>query len=313
VRMTFPSFVTRAVTRIAVGGLVAAAAIAIAALVMERTQLGADPGASRTRLRAEVEDEFAALARRLDAAVRGVTLDTETVRRAELGDAAATRLLFDRVAASAARENVSVTIYGGTNEPIAWIRRWEEVPPERLTGPASTFLAPSSQGLQLVRVQPFIEPSEPARHIAAIVAEVQLPRSDRTPLPGSAFSLETSIVPVALRPQFEGASDAGPDAFVVRSTTNEVLAAVTVSDADLQGARERIRDRSYAAELGLVAVVFLLIAGPLLDWRKLTHSAGTATMLTISIALLLVVARAISWIAIRKAGLAEFSLLPDAP
>ena len=51
VRMTFPSFVTRAVARIAIGGLVAAAAIAIAALVMERTQLGGDLGASRTRLR----------------------------------------------------------------------------------------------------------------------------------------------------------------------------------------------------------------------------------------------------------------------
>ena len=42
VRMTFPSFVTRAATRIAVGGLVAAAAIAVAALVIERTALGGD-------------------------------------------------------------------------------------------------------------------------------------------------------------------------------------------------------------------------------------------------------------------------------
>src|ERR1051325_4167352 len=113
VRMTFPSFVTRAVARIAIGGLVAAAAIAIAALVMERTQLGGDLGASRTRLRAEVEGEFAALANRLDAAVRDVTFDTETVRRAERGDAVPTRVLIDQVAASADRHKVSVTIYGG--------------------------------------------------------------------------------------------------------------------------------------------------------------------------------------------------------
>ena len=313
VRMTFPPFVTRALTRIAAGGLVAAAAIAIAALVMERTQLGGDLAASRTRLRAEVEGEFATLAGRLDAAVRDVTIETETVRRAERGDAVATRLLFDQVKASFDRNQVSVTIYGGTNEAIAWLGRSEDVPPERLTGPASTFLAQSSQGLRLVRVQPVVEASEPARHIAAIVAEAQLPQSDQRAVPGSEFSLETSIMPVALRLQFEGASDAGPDAFIIRSTKNELLAAVTVSDADLQRARARIRERWYAAELALAAIWILLLAGPLLDWRKLTRSAATATLLTISIALLLIVARAISWIAIRKAGLAEFSLLPDAP
>ena len=185
VRMTFPPFVTRALTRIAAGGLVAAAAIAIAALVMERTQLGGDLAASRTRLRAEVEGEFATLAGRLDAAVRDVTIETETVRRAERGDAVATRLLFDQVKASFDRNQVSVTIYGGTNEAIAWLGRSEDVPPERLTGPASTFLAQSSQGLRLVRVQPVVEASEPARHIAAIVAEAQLPQSDQRAVPGS--------------------------------------------------------------------------------------------------------------------------------
>ena len=83
VRMTFPSFVTRAATRIALGGLVMAAAIAVSAVVIERTQLGSDLAASRARLRAEVEGEFAALATRLDAAVRGISLDPETVRSAE--------------------------------------------------------------------------------------------------------------------------------------------------------------------------------------------------------------------------------------
>ena len=57
VRMPFPPFVTRAVIRIMLGGLVAAAAIAVAALVIERTQLGADLAASRARLRAEVEGD----------------------------------------------------------------------------------------------------------------------------------------------------------------------------------------------------------------------------------------------------------------
>ena len=309
VRMSFPSFVTRAATRIAVGGLVAAAAIAVAALVIERTALGGDLATSRARLRAEVEGEFAALTARLDQAVRAVTLDPDTLRRAERGDASATRVLFDQVAASGDRTDVAVTIYGATNQPVAWLGRSEV--DARLTGPAVTFLAPSSQGLQLVRVQPIIDPAEPARHIGAIVAEAPLPRAGDA-IPGSEFSLETSIVPVALRAQFEGAADAGPDAFIVRSPSNEPLAAVIVSDADLHAARLRIRDRLNAAELTLAALLVLLLAGPLLDWRRLTRSTAAATILTLAIAADLIAARAIAWIAVRKAGLADFSLLPSA-
>ena len=145
VRMTFPSFVRRAASRIAVGGLVAALAIAVAAVVIERTKLGSDLTASRERLKAEVKGEFAGIANRLDQAVRSVTIDADLIRRAERGDTAATRQLFDQVAASAARNDVAVTIYGATNEPLAWIGRSEDIPPERRAGTASSFLAQSSQ------------------------------------------------------------------------------------------------------------------------------------------------------------------------
>ena len=236
--MAFPPFVTRAAIRITLGGIVAAAAIAVAALVIERTQLGGDLTTSRARLMAEVEGEFAALANRLDQALRAVPIDVELLRRAERGETAAQRQLFDLAAASSVQAHVSVTIYGATNQPVAWLGRSEDVPEARLSGPASTFLAQSSQGLQLVRVEPILDPADPSHHIGGIVAEAQLPRIGSQALPGSEFSIETSIVPVALRLQFEGASDAGPDAFVIRSSTNEPLAAVTVSDADLQNARQ---------------------------------------------------------------------------
>ncbi len=137
VRMTFPSFVTRAATRIAVGGLVAAAAIAVAALVIERTALGGDLAASRARLRAEVEGEFAALTARLDQAVRAVTLDPDTLRRAERGDASATRAAVRSGRGQRRRTDVAVTIYGATNQPVAWLGRSEDVPDARLSGPAS--------------------------------------------------------------------------------------------------------------------------------------------------------------------------------
>ncbi len=311
--MALPSFVTRAAARLAAGGLVAAVTIAVAAVVIERTQLGGDLETSRARLRAEVEGEFAALTARLDQAVRGIVLDADLLRRADQGDRAAIRSLFERITTAAQAPDVAVSIYGATNEPVAWTGRSEDVPDDRLTGPASLFLAQSTLGLQLVRVQPVLDPADPKRHMGAIVAEAPLPGSTSTPLSGAEFLLETSIVPVSLRLQFEGAAESGADAFVIRSATNEPLVAVTVSDADLAGARQRIRDRLLAAELALVAVILLLFTGALLDWRRFTASVRVAIWITIGIAVLLLAARAILWIATRKAGLAEPSLITAAP
>ena len=303
----------RAAARLAAGGLVAAATIAVAAFVIERTQLGGDLETSRARLRAEVEGEFAGLTARLDHAVRAVALDAEVLRRADQDDQAATRLLFERITAAAQVSDVGMSIYGATNEPVAWTGRSEDVPEARLTGPASLYLGQSTLGLQLVRVQPVLDPADPQRHIGAIVAEVPLPGSTSTPLSGAEFRLETSIVPVALRLQFEGAAESGAGAFVVRSATNEPLVAVTVPDEDLAGARQRIRDRLLAAELALVAVILLLLTGPLLDWRRFTGTVRVAGSITLAIAILLVAARAVLWIAARKAGLADPSLIAAAP
>ncbi len=314
-RMTFPSFVARSAQKLALGGAVAALAIWIAAVVVERTQLGPDLAASRARLQAEVSGQFVALGNRLTAAVRAVALDAETVRLAEQGDAAATRRLFD-LAAEGVRTSpqpVAITIYGGRNQPVAWVGRSEDVPDARLTGPASLFLAQSTQGLQLVRVQPVVDAADPARHIGAVVAEAPLSRDGRAPMAGSDFALETSIVPVSLRLQFEGATDAGPDALVIRAPTGEPLAAVQLSDADLDASRQRIRDRRFAAEIALGALVLLLFCGPLLDWRRATKSMPVAASLTIAVALLLIVARAILWIATRRVGLGEPALVPAAP
>jgi signal transduction histidine kinase len=311
--VAFPLFVTRAAARLAAGGLVAAAAIAVAALVIERTQLGGDLEASRARLRAEVEGEFAALTARLDQGVRAVALEADLLRRADQGDQAAARVLFERVTAAARIPDVAMSIYGATNEPVAWTGRSEDVPEDRLTGPASLFIGQSTQGLQLVRVQPVIDPADPQRHVGAIVAEAPLPGSTTTPLAGAAFLLDTSIVPVSLRLQFEGAAESGAGAFVIRSATSEPLVAVTVPDADLVGARQRIRDRLLAAELTLVAVMLLLFTGALLDWRRVTRSVRAAVLITLGIAALLLGARALLWIAARKADLAEPSLITAAP
>ena len=290
-------------------------AIWIAAVVVERTQLGADLPSSRARLQAEVSGQFAALGNRLNLAVRAVTLDAETVRLAEQGDAAATRRLFD-LAADGVRTSpdpVAITIYGARHQPVAWVGRSEDVPAARLTGPASLFLAHSTQGLQLVRVQPVVEAADPARHIGAVVAEAPLSRDGRAPMADSDFALETSIVAVSLRLQFEGAADAGPDAFIIRTPAGEPLAAVQLSDADLEASRARIRDRRFAAGAALGAVLLLLFGVALLDWRRAARSMPLAIVLTLVIAVLVIAARAILWVATRRVGLAEPALIPAAP
>ena len=313
--MVFPSFVARSAQKLVLGGAVVALAIWIAAEVAERTQLGADLAASRARLQAEVSGQFVTLGHRLDDAVRAVTLDAETVLLAEQGDAGATRRLFDLAAAGVrtSSEPVAITIYGARNQPVAWVGRSEDVPDARLTGPASLFLGQSTQGLQLVRVQPVVDPTDPARHIGAVVAESPLSRDGRTPMAGTDFALETSIVPVTLRLQFEGAADTDPDTFIVRTPAGEPLASVQLSDADLQASRQRFRDRRLAAEITLGAVLLLLLAGPLLDWRRATRTLPLAAALTIGVALLLAGARALLWMATRRVGWAEPALVPAAP
>lgn len=313
--MALPPFVVPTARRLLAGGLLAAVAIWIGGEVFERARLGSDLAASRTRLHAEVSQQVSELSHRLDLAVRSVTLDADTVRLAERGDADATRRLFDQAAsaASAGGESVAVTIVAADNRPIAWVGRSQDVPDARLTGDASLFLAQSTQGLQLVRIQPAVDAADAGRHIGAIVAEAPLARHGQAPIADAEFSLDTTIVPAPLRLQFEGAAETGPGVLVIRTPTGEPLAAVEVSDASLQAARAGMRDRRLAAELALMALLLLLATGPLLDWRRLTRSAGAAAGLTVAVALLLVAARAVLWVAVRRVDLASSTLAPAAP
>ena len=312
--MAVPPFCARTGGRVLSGGVLAAAAIWLAGEGVERARLGSDLNASRARAHAEVAAQFAELGRRLDRAVRSVTLDAATVRLAERGDAAATRRLFDQAAAGATSSGtgVAVTVFAANNQPVAWVGRSEDVPDARLTGPASLFLAQSSQGLQLVRVQPVVDADDPSRHIGAIVAEAPLAHDGQLPIGEPAFVLDTSIVPASLRLRFEGAADAGPGAFLVRTPTGEPLAAVEVSDAALEGARLRFRQQRLAAELVLLALILLLATGPLLDWRRVSRRVSSAAGLTAGIAVLMVAARAVLWIAVRRTDLASVPLTPAA-
>ena len=270
-RMTLPPFVTRAVARLAAGGLVAAAAIAIAAVVIERTQLGGDLETSRARLKAEVEGEFAALTNRLDTAVRAVPLDPEVLRLADQGDQAARRRLFEQVIAAAESPNVALAVYGGTNEPVAWTGRSEESrrSPDR-TGvalPRTKHPGPAA-GPRPARARSG-RSGAPHRRASSRRRRCPVPGAPRSPARSSRSRPASCRWPCGC--QFEGGAETDPGAFIIRSPSDEPLVAVTVSDADLAAARQRIRDRLLAAELTLAALLLLLFTGALLDWRRSTR------------------------------------------
>lgn len=310
--MAVPSLVGRALRRLVIGGAVLASAIWIAGLAVERSRFGADMVAFRARLAAEVNTQFADLGSRLDAAVRSIKADATTVRSAEQGDMAATRSIFDQVAAGVAAggSDLAITVYGASNGPVAWAGRSEDLPDARLVGPAALFLAPSSQGLLLVRVQPLVDPSAAGRHVGAIVAAAPLARDRQLPTSDAPFVLPTSLVPVTVRPQFEGTADAGSTTLSIKAPTGDPLATFSVEDSALQDARQELWDRRVGAEMTLVALLLLLATGPLLDWRHLVRSVKAMITLSLAIALLLVSARALLWIAARRVDVATPALTP---
>jgi signal transduction histidine kinase len=303
--MQVPHFVRRATLRVLAGGAAAAVIVATGGAIGERVRFGGDLAGARSRIERDVRAEFAALGGRLDGIVQALEGDAAVASAILRRDASGARELFDRLAqAQAARglPETAITIYGADAQPIAWSGRPADLPIGRITGPEALFLAPSPLGLRLARVEPLNDPALPDRRVATIVAEAPLPRAEDLPITGE-FVVETSVVPVPIRTRFEGAQ-AGADAIVVTTSTGEPLVAVDVPASEIEAARAEWRLRVIAGEAGVLCAIFLLLSGPLLDWRRLTRRLGVHVTLTVSILALLVAARAIAWVAVRLAGVA---------
>jgi signal transduction histidine kinase len=312
--MAVPVLVAQTLRRLILSGIAIAALTWVVGWGLERERFGADLDSARARLEVEVAGQFASLGDRLERAIRGINVDPQAIRLAEQPDTAATRQLFDRVAAAAAAAgpgDVAITIYSSTNVPLAWNRGSVDVPDVRLSGPPALFLGPGARGLQLVRIEPLLDSSEARRHVGAIVATVPLSSGEQA-IGEPAFFLTTSIVPVTIRPGFEAESAVGPESFLVRTPWGEPLAVVGVSTDTLLEARWRFRERRVAVTLALLAVFSLLMTGPLLDWRRQSRPMWTAGRLTFGIVVLLLAARAFCWVALRRADMAVPGLTPTA-
>ena len=100
--MAVPVAVAQTLRRLIVTGVAIVVLTWVGGWVLERARFGADLQSARVRLEAEVAGQFASLGGQLERAVRAVDVDPQTLRQVVQSDTAATRELFDRVAAGAA-------------------------------------------------------------------------------------------------------------------------------------------------------------------------------------------------------------------
>jgi len=228
----------------------------------------------------------------------------ELSRNAEVADAVAaaggTARLFDLVDAAVdeqAAPDLSITIFAAGAER-AWAGRPSEIPADRISGPASLFVAPGPLGLRLVYVEPVETPrtASARARLGTIVAERVLSptRGVRNPATDPVV-LATAFAPVSLRTRYEGAGEApAPDSFLIRSPTGEPLLEARVDARDLAAARHGWRARVLGIALLILALTALVFTGPLLDARQTASRARYARSLFALLALV-VVARAFAW------------------
>jgi signal transduction histidine kinase len=308
--MRSPSLVRRSVRRFVVGGAVLVVAVWLSGTGVERRLLGPDEASARLRVEQAVAATVASVEQRLQRTIDLVQLDAELVRRAEVGDVAAQRGLFDRLnrAVGPDAPDTSATLYGVTHSPIAWVGRPAELPGPRIAGAEAVFLAPGSSGLRLVRVHPLDDPAEAGRRVGTLATESLLAMAAEPGAP-EGYVLATDLVSVAVRPHFEGGVDAGPDEFLVRSADGGILAAVSVPVSSLRERRQALRNRTLGVMLGVLAAILLLATGPLLDWRWRQRSLPAGVLTTVAAGGLITLAWVFGVQAIRASGLAGERLL----
>ncbi|HEV8316764.1 MAG TPA: HAMP domain-containing sensor histidine kinase [Vicinamibacterales bacterium] len=296
---------------------------------LEYLRLGGDQDALRARVETEVREAFDGMARSLHAMAEPLATANGFQAAAE-GDTVAARQLFDAAeGALGGKESseLAVTAYSAGGRPVAWAGRPSELPPDRLQGPEAWFIAQGALGLRLVYVTPIISPPasglkrsadqpslKPGRSVEVLPAKAQGSREGGStdgrrigvvaaeralaPAPGvrqpdtDPLEFPSSIAPVSMYPTFQAVPTRADDAaFEVKAPSGARLLTAVVSRADLTYARQRWRRATLSLALITFAVAWLLLAGPLLDWRNVARSGRAYVTATLFIAVVVIVGR----------------------
>ena len=287
------------IKRIVGVGIAAAIAAGLAGRAIERARFGASDDAALQRVERELRERFDATAATLGSMAAQVAAAGARAAPLPPRDPAALRRLFDAASAVVPDEEsgrTGVSLYDGAGQPLAWAGRVSDLPKERVLGPTTLLIAPGALGPRLIRVNPLVDNGV---RVATTVAEQALGAAQGAPGVSDTFTLATSLVPVTLRAR-AGAPPTSPDPyrFFVRAPDGGFVLEASVTPADLADARARWRATTRAVVLGVLALTLLLSAGPLIDWRRQMRDMSRFVALTAVLILLLVVVRAVLYIAL---------------
>jgi signal transduction histidine kinase len=308
-------FPWRAVARLAAWGLACAAAVYLAGLFVTDRILGGDDTAMRGRIVAEVERSFAALTSELERQARGLA-DPAAVRAAINEDLPATRALFDRLAQTpgVGDGDLSLSVYSAGSQPLAWAGRPSELPADRAQDGESWFIIEGALGLRLVYVVPVLEGTT---RIGLVAAERELDVSGRgratASLQGApeGYHLDTALAPVSLALPFERTGGADRASFDVVAPTGQRLLSASVSQGDLAATRARWHQALETLTLAVLAAWMLVLAAPILDWRRVDRTWRARITAALALAGLLIGARLV--LAVAPSSLwAAWPLVTDA-
>src|SRR5262245_6581249 len=295
----------RRLVRILATGAVCALLVWTGGRILESLRLGGDADALRARVETEVRESFDAMARSLQA-MAAPLVSEGTLQAAAEGDTSAARRLFEVAEAAVSGKEASelaVTAYSAGGRPVAWAGRPSELPADRLQGPEAWFFAQGALGLRLVYVAPIGAPPSTSgspnggpgdgRRVGVVAAERALVPASGVRRPDTdALEFPSSIAPVSMYPAFQ-AVRARPDdaAFEVAAPSGARLLTAVVSRADLAYARQQWRRATLSLALIAFTVPWLLLVGPLLDWRNVARTPRTYVLATAFIAVVVVLGR----------------------
>jgi signal transduction histidine kinase len=305
---------TAALMRILLVGAVAALLVTAAGWLFERVTIGATEEDARARIEVDVRQMFDVMTRRLRD-ISGAVAEPALVRAAAAEDTTAARRLFELAAEAIAADegtvDAAVTVFAANGTPLAWAGRPSDLRPQQLAGGESWFLSRLVLGPRLVYVRPLAEGASPVGIIAverAILSPGRLASTSSALRGGTVpISVSTRVANVSIQLPGE-AVPTGPDArtFEVSSPAGRPLLTATVDAADLRVPRDRFRRATWSLSLMVFAAAMVLLAGPLLDWRKRARQPRDYAIATLLTALLIILARILA----RAASPADWSEAP---
>ena len=291
----------RRLRRLALWGIVAALAVLAAGRAIERSRLGSSDREAVARIAAAVQTQFSALGGSLTRGAGRLAADPADIAAAR-ADVASARRLFDAAEDTlrTARPAIDAfSIHDAAGRPLAWAGRPSALPAERLLGPAALFVAPGPLGLRLVRIEPVTAADDPARRVGTVVAEAVLTREAGLGAAGAPFLYQDALVPIALRPRYEGGGESVPPyGFLLSAPDGAPLLEAELPPGSLARLRHEWRVRTHGIALALLAFAILLVALALRDSQERAVRAGPYLRLAAVIVLLVVAARALFALAV---------------